>query len=107
MPVEAGGFFWRAMDHFDELGFDEDAIKAMRQTAKSYNALDWFHMNTINLVGKNKWYDNGDNRFNPENIVISSRNTNIIAIIDRNTGKLSGKWDQIIKINPTANWDKL
>ena len=88
VPPEKGGFFWRTTDHFDELGFDDDAIKAMRLAARNYNAYDWFHMNSISLLGENKWYDNGDDRFNPKNIIISSRNTNIIAIIDRDTGKI-------------------
>lgn len=85
---ENSGFFWRTTDHFDELGFDDDAIKAMSFASRNYNAYDWFHMNSISLLGENKWYDNGDDRFKPENIIISSRNTNIIAIIDRDTGKI-------------------
>ncbi|MDY6820849.1 MAG: arylsulfotransferase family protein [Deferribacterota bacterium] len=88
VPPEEGGFFWRTTDHFDELGFDEDAIEAMRRSARNYEAYDWFHMNSISLLGENKWYDQGDERFNPENIMISSRNTNIVAIIDRDTGKI-------------------
>lgn len=88
---DEGGFYWRAVDHFDEFGFDKDAIQSIKNAAKSSEAFDWMHLNTISLLGPNKWYDSGDKRFNPENIIISSRTSNIMAIIDRKTGKFVWK----------------
>lgn len=41
----------------------------------------------MSYVGPNHWYDVGDVRFAPENILWSSRQANIIAILDR-TGKI-------------------
>lgn len=107
VPPEKGGFFWRTTDHFDELGFDDDAIKAMRFASRNYNAYDWFHMNSISLLGENKWYDNGDDRFNPENIIISSRNTNIVAIIDRDTGKIVWQIGPDYENKPYSNLGKI
>jgi hypothetical protein len=97
---EQGGFFWRATDHFDEFGFEDNAIKALKNTAKNYKAYDWFHINTLTLLGENKWYDKGDKRFNPKNIIISSRGANIIAIIDRDTGKIVWKVGPNFKEKP-------
>lgn len=74
---------WLASDHFDELGFDYDALNAIYR-----KGWDWMHVNTMSRVGPNKWYDQGDERFNPENIIIDGRETNIIAIIDKQTGKI-------------------
>jgi hypothetical protein len=49
---------------------------------------DWLHINAVSLVGENKWYDQGDERFNPENIIICSRDASFIAIISRKTGEI-------------------
>ena len=39
---------------------------------------DWMHINSMSLLGPNKWYDNGDERFHPDNIIADGRETNII-----------------------------
>ena len=49
---------------------------------------DWMHINSISLLGPNRWFDGGDERFHPDNIIWSGRSTNIIAIIDKKTGKI-------------------
>jgi hypothetical protein len=46
------------------------------------------HMNSISWLGPNKYYDNGDKRFHPDNIIWDGRQANITAIIDRRTGKI-------------------
>ncbi len=46
-------------------------------------------MNAASYVGPNKWYDAGDERFRPDNVLISSRNASIMAIIDRATGNFA------------------
>jgi hypothetical protein len=42
----------------------------------------------MTLLGPNKWFDQGDKRFDPENILFDSRNANFIAIIARKTGRI-------------------
>ena len=75
---------WHASDHIDELGFSSDARAAIRRAgASARGAFDWLHLNSLSYVGPNHWYDDGDARFNPENLIISSRQASIIAIIDR------------------------
>jgi hypothetical protein len=39
-------------------------------------------------LGANKWHAKGDARFHPDNIIISSREANLLAIIDRKSGKV-------------------
>jgi hypothetical protein len=39
-------------------------------------------------VAPNHWFSAGDARFNPDNIIIGSRNANFVAIIDKATGKI-------------------
>jgi hypothetical protein len=45
-------------------------------------------MNSISTLGPNRWYDNGDARFHPDNIIWDGRETNITAITDRKTDKI-------------------
>jgi len=88
------GFEWHGTDHFHELGFDESA-KGVRYKDRGNQqdtgiAGDWLHINSMSLLGKNHWYDEtGDERFNPENIIISSRAANFVAIFSRATGNIT------------------
>ncbi len=83
---------WICSEHFDEMGFSEEARNTMSRnpglmmTQGKYG--DWMHINSISTLGPNKWYDIGDERFHPDNIIWDGRETNITAITDRKTGKL-------------------
>lgn len=90
---------WLASDHFDEFGFN-DAAKEDIKTNPAFIAIDeleeefgekigaFLHINSVSWLGENKWYDAGDERFNPKNIIISSRHGNFICIIDYKTGNV-------------------
>ena len=83
--VDAAGTIvwdWHASEHIDELGFNVAERNAIRRNA-GRDGFDWFHINSATWLGPNKWYDAGDTRFHPDNVVISSRQTSVIAIIDR------------------------
>lgn len=74
-------FYWNPLDHFDEFGFDEDA------EAEIYDAGgDWLHATSMSRLGENRWYDGGDARFHPQNMIIGSANAGLIAIIDHQSG---------------------
>jgi hypothetical protein len=49
---------------------------------------DWTHSNTVQALPENRWYDSGDDRFKPGNVLISMRQTDTIAVIDRETKKI-------------------
>ena len=49
------------------------------------------HINSMSELGPNKWYDAGDERFNPKNIIWDAREANIMAIISKETGKIVWK----------------
>ncbi|MDR2923209.1 MAG: aryl-sulfate sulfotransferase [Treponema sp.] len=84
---------WRANEHFDEFGFDDAARKAIYNNPGLHGEAggDWMHINSLSKLGPNKWYDGGDKRFHPENIIIDGRNTNTLNIISRETGKVVWK----------------
>lgn len=84
---------WKASDHFDELGFSESAKNVLFRNPglRGENdglGGDWMHINSISTLGENKWFDNGDERFHPDNIIFDAQNSNILAIISRKTGEI-------------------
>lgn len=82
---------WSAYDHFSEYGFSDASLKIIRDSLTRNDKtlpLDYLHFNTMSVVGPNKWFDAGDARFNPANIVVASREANFTAIIDKKSGKI-------------------
>ena len=81
---------WVASDHIDELGFApaaRKAIKAAQSFNKARGSFDWLHINSAHYVGPNRWFDQGDMRFAPNNVIISSREASLLAIVGRD-GKI-------------------
>ena len=81
---------WRGSEHFDELHFPEAAKKSLRANPSPRGEAggDWLHTNSISTLGPNKWFDRGDQRFAPDNIILDARNANIIVIISKASGKV-------------------
>ena len=80
---------WLASDHVDSFGFSEQARNAIHRFPAWTDARgsgDWLHVNAAAYLGPNRWYDEGDQRFRPGNIIISSRNASVIAVIDKASG---------------------
>jgi hypothetical protein len=81
---------WVAGEHIDELGFAADAraaIRAAAETNEERRSFDWLHVNSATYVGPNRWFDGGDARFAPNNVIISSRQASLLAIVARD-GKI-------------------
>jgi hypothetical protein len=77
---------WVGADHIDEFGFPPDARQAIKSAPgfnKGRGSFDWLHINSATYVGPNKWFDQGDKRFAPNNVIISSRQASFIAIVAR------------------------
>jgi hypothetical protein len=77
---------WIASEHIDELGFDAAARAAIRGGSgfnARRNGFDWLHINSATYVGPNHWFDEGDKRFAPDNVIISSRQASFVAIVAR------------------------
>jgi len=47
---------------------------------------DWLHVNSIAPLPENKWFESGDTRFHPGNILLNARNINVMYIIDKQSG---------------------
>jgi hypothetical protein len=77
---------WVASDHVDALGFAPDARKAIKAAPgfnKARGSFDWLHINSATYVGPNRWFDEGDTRFTPNNVIVSSREASFLAIVGR------------------------
>jgi Arylsulfotransferase (ASST) len=74
---------WAASDHIGEI-FNAAELALVHNPASP----DYLHFNDMTPLGPNKWFDAGDKRFDPDNILVDSRNANFIAIIDKKTGKI-------------------
>lgn len=83
---------WRCNEHFREFGFPEAAKNVLFRGGNMHDCSggvsDWMHINSMSTLGPNKWYDKGDERFHPDNIIMDARETNILFIISRETGKV-------------------
>lgn len=76
---------WIAGDHLDEFGFTPEALALVRKSERP----DYLHVNDMKPLGPNHWFRDGDARFNPNNIMISSREANFTIIIDKKTGHVA------------------
>jgi hypothetical protein len=81
-----GGIVWRwvASAHLRQLGFTRTELRLIHAS----HTPDYFHINAMQTLGQNKWFAAGDQRFAPSNIIISSREANFVAIVDKRTGKI-------------------
>ncbi|MEV0247164.1 aryl-sulfate sulfotransferase [Nocardia sp. NPDC050712] len=79
---------WRAGDHLDEFGLSEAGWNALRETVSRDPDDPWgyLELNSAKTLGPNRWHraDPGG-VFQPDNILISSRKANLVALIDKTT----------------------
>lgn len=80
---------WHTIDHFEEFGFSDTAKALIAQ-----RGVDWAHTNSIQMLPSNLL---ADPRFKEGNILVSQRHTNIIFIIDKDSGQI------VWKIGPGDN----
>jgi hypothetical protein len=81
---------WVASDHLEEFGFSaaaKNAIKSAPGVNAGRGSFDWLHINSAAYVGPNHWFEEGDQRFAPNNVIISSRQASFLAIVARD-GKI-------------------
>ena len=77
---------WRLADHFEELEFSAEARRLI-----AARGLDCIHTNTVSPLPGND-LEKTDSRFARGNLLTSQRDTNLIFIIDKRTGKVVWKW---------------
>ena len=68
---------WKAYEHLD-----------LNRYSPATPPGDWLHANSMAELPENKWYDAGDTRFKPGNILFNARNINAMFIIDKQSGEV-------------------
>lgn len=78
---------WHAHEHLDlNVPGSGGWTRYTNPTSASFRMVDWTHINTIAPLPDNKWYDSGDKRFTPGNLLIQARNWSTTMIIDKDSG---------------------
>ncbi len=75
---------WLTGDHISEMGFSDAGMRSLK-TSKDP---DFLHFNTASPLGPNRWFEAGDERFKPDNILVNSRNANVTFIVDRDSDEI-------------------
>lgn len=91
----AGNILWRwnLLKHLNEFNLTDIQKNAIfrdpnTQLRGPEGQGDLFHINSASYLGENHWYDEGDERFHLNNIIMDSREANIMFIISHETGKI-------------------
>ncbi|RMD87150.1 MAG: hypothetical protein D6808_01905 [Candidatus Dadabacteria bacterium] len=80
---------WHAHEHLDLNDCGKPKCKFKTGVANAEQQLsDWTHINTVAIVPENKWYDRGDTRFKPGNIITLPRNWWTVFIVDKGSGDI-------------------
>jgi hypothetical protein len=78
---------WMPAEHFEEFGHSEAAKNTIMRGCRNQHCV---FLNTVSRLGPNRWYDAGDERFHPDNLISDDRGT-ILFIISKETGKIVWK----------------
>lgn len=101
---------WLAGDRLDELGFSEDGWDALRRTAARDPEDPWgyLEMNSAKSLGPNHWHDSDpDSVFQPDNILVSFRKANVVALIDKASGAVVWKLGPYFDAAPGAQHQRI
>ncbi|MCB0319038.1 MAG: aryl-sulfate sulfotransferase [Bdellovibrionales bacterium] len=85
---------WNTEDHLDINSCGKRPCKRSLGNKQFIDdALDWTHVNTVRPLPENKWFDQGDQRFKPGNIIFLPRNWSTVFIIDKETKEIVWKYE--------------
>ena len=81
-PDGAVSWDWKSYDHLD-----------LDRYLEIDHQPNWTHFNSLQSLPENRWYDAGDERFRPGNILLSPRTLGFIFIVDRPSGKVVWEYE--------------
>jgi len=77
---------WHSHGHLDINHYRLVASPGWHAGPDNSTVVDWTHVNTVRELPENPWFDQGDQRFRPGNVMISPRQLDTVYIIDRESG---------------------
>ncbi|MCB0338278.1 MAG: aryl-sulfate sulfotransferase [Bdellovibrionales bacterium] len=93
-PLGEVSWEWKAHDHLDLNSCGKPACVIPRGKKEAQQKLsDWTHINTTSIVPANKWFDQGDSRFRPGNIITIPRNWWTVLVIDRDSKEVVWQYE--------------
>jgi hypothetical protein len=101
---------WRAGDHLDEFGFTPVGFDFLRRSVARQpdNVWGYLEINSAKTLGPNRWHRaEPDTVFQPDNILISSRKANVIALIDKATGRIVWRLGPYFDAEPGAEHQRI
>ncbi len=81
---------WRLEDHLE---IDPQEI---------YDPRDVTHVNSVQELPANPWFDAGDRRFRPGNLLLSARNLDRVFVVDRRTGDVAWTFEDRLDLQHEA-----
>ena len=78
---------WRASEHLTEMALTGEKLELLL-SPNSRGRAGLVVINAMQPLGANKWLAAEDLRFHPDNIMICCREANILAIIEKSSGKI-------------------
>lgn len=80
---------WHQYEHLDiDLCCKVPAPLDWWAGAENNTLVDWTHTNTVQALPENRWFDAGDKRFKPGNILMSLRQVDLVLIVDRESKQI-------------------
>ncbi|MBT7162480.1 MAG: hypothetical protein HN904_06850 [Victivallales bacterium] len=79
---------WNSHGHLDINHYRLVASPGWHAGPDNSTVVDWTHVNTVRELPENQWFDQGDQRFKPGNVMISPRQLDTVYIIDRDSGDI-------------------
>jgi hypothetical protein len=74
---------WRFSEHLDAAFPERDRRHP-----------DPTHVNSVHELGPNRWWDAGDARFRPGNLLLSARTLDAVLVVDRRSGEIVWTWSE-------------
>lgn len=74
---------WIAHRHLDLNSCGRARCMLNEKILKGQDEFDWSHVNTVRTLPPNRWFDEGDTRFRPGNLLVMPRNLWKVFLVDR------------------------
>ena len=87
-PAGDIAWIWHCYEHLDLNHYRILASPEWHGGPYNSTICDWTHVNTVRPLPENHWYDAGDQRFKPGNVMISPRGLDTVYLIDRDSSQV-------------------
>lgn len=88
-PSGSIAWTWNYLDHFPVQSCGVVPCQDLPwQHLDEKDYFDWTHTNTVSPLPGNHWFDQGDERFKPGNLLVIPRNWSTVLLIDKDSGKV-------------------